>query len=121
MQFKATFPLRWLNALQDSLMFAILYGVLTSLKPLSMSLTPCWCNFIAINPYFNQPVSIQPGSLYPTKHLLTHYQHLIEEFGAPNGLCSSITESRHITAVKRPWYQSNYYEALGQMCYDPTL
>ncbi|KIJ58132.1 hypothetical protein HYDPIDRAFT_171393 [Hydnomerulius pinastri MD-312] len=37
------------------------------------------------------------------------------EFGAPNGLCSSITESRHITAVKRPWRRSNRYEALGQM------
>ncbi|EDR02201.1 uncharacterized protein LACBIDRAFT_309800 [Laccaria bicolor S238N-H82] len=37
------------------------------------------------------------------------------EFGAPGGLCSSITESRHITAVKRPWRHSNRYEALGQM------
>ena len=37
------------------------------------------------------------------------------EFDAPNGLCSSITESRHITAVKRPWRRSNRYEALGQM------
>ncbi|EDR03732.1 uncharacterized protein LACBIDRAFT_306911 [Laccaria bicolor S238N-H82] len=37
------------------------------------------------------------------------------EFGAPGGLCSSITESRHITAVKRPWRRSNHYEALGKM------
>ncbi|KAG0692604.1 hypothetical protein DFH29DRAFT_985714 [Suillus ampliporus] len=37
------------------------------------------------------------------------------EYGAPNGLCSSITESRHITAVKKPWRRSNHYEALGQM------
>ncbi|EIW77688.1 hypothetical protein CONPUDRAFT_156874 [Coniophora puteana RWD-64-598 SS2] len=37
------------------------------------------------------------------------------EFGPPNGLCSSITESRHITAVKRPWRRSSRFKALGQM------
>jgi hypothetical protein len=36
-------------------------------------------------------------------------------FGAPNGLCSSITESKHIKAVKEPWRQSSRYKALGQM------
>ncbi|EGO21962.1 hypothetical protein SERLADRAFT_441174 [Serpula lacrymans var. lacrymans S7.9] len=36
-------------------------------------------------------------------------------FGAPNGLCSSITESKHIKAVKEPWRRSNRYNALGQM------
>lgn len=51
----------------------------------------------------------------PRQHSLIHYRHLIEEFGAPGGLCSSITESRHITAVKKPWRRSNRYNALGQM------
>lgn len=37
------------------------------------------------------------------------------DFGAPNGMCSSITESRHITAVKKPWRRSNRYNALSQM------
>ncbi|KAG1755316.1 hypothetical protein EDD22DRAFT_751299, partial [Suillus occidentalis] len=36
-------------------------------------------------------------------------------FGAPNGLCSSITESKHIKAVKEPWRWSNKHNALGQM------
>ena len=36
-------------------------------------------------------------------------------FGAPNGLCSSITESKHIKAVKKPWRRSNRFNALGQM------
>lgn len=36
-------------------------------------------------------------------------------FGAPNGLCSSITENRHIQAVKEPWRRSNRHEPLGQM------
>ena len=40
---------------------------------------------------------------------------MIQEFSAPNGLCSSITESQHITAVKRPWRRSNRYDVLGQM------
>ncbi|KAF8798346.1 hypothetical protein BYT27DRAFT_7123186 [Phlegmacium glaucopus] len=55
------------------------------------------------------------GFSLPRQHALSHYHHLIQEFGAPNGICSSITESRHITAVKKPWRRSNRYEALGQM------
>jgi hypothetical protein len=55
------------------------------------------------------------GFNLPRQHSMVHYVHLIQEFGAPNGLCSSITESRHITAVKEPWRRSNHYEPLGQM------
>jgi hypothetical protein len=44
-----------------------------------------------------------------------HYRRNIELFGAPNGLCSSITESKHIQAVKKPWRRSNHYNALSQM------
>src|SRR5216684_2412831 len=51
----------------------------------------------------------------PHQHSLVHYAHMIREFGAPNGLCSSITESKHIKAVKELWRCSNWYEALGQM------
>ena len=40
---------------------------------------------------------------------------LIQEFGAPNGLCSSITESKHIKAVKELWQCSSRFKALGQM------
>ncbi len=55
------------------------------------------------------------GFSLPRQHALSHYHHLIEDFGAPGGLCSSITELCHITAVKKPWWRSNWYEALGQM------
>lgn len=51
----------------------------------------------------------------PRQHALSHYHFLIQQFGAPNGLCSSITECRHITAVKQPWRRSNHNEPLGQM------
>lgn len=55
------------------------------------------------------------GFNLPRQHSMVHYVRLIQEFGAPNGLCSSITESRHITAVKKPWRRSNHHEPLGQM------
>ena len=55
------------------------------------------------------------GYLLPRQHSLVHYRFLIQEFGAPNGLCSSITESKHIKAVKEPWRCSSRFEALGQI------
>ena len=55
------------------------------------------------------------GFNLPRQHSLTHYFALIRAFGAPNGLCSSITESKHIKAVKEPWRRSNRFDALGQM------
>jgi hypothetical protein len=55
------------------------------------------------------------GYSLPHQHSLVHYTFLIQKFGAPNGLCSSITESKHIKAVKEPWRRSSHYEALGQM------
>ncbi|KAJ7025454.1 hypothetical protein C8F04DRAFT_890066, partial [Mycena alexandri] len=39
----------------------------------------------------------------------------IRFFGSPNGLCSSITESKHIKAVKEPWRRSSRFNALSQM------
>jgi hypothetical protein len=55
------------------------------------------------------------GFNLPRQHSLLHYLQLIRAFGAPNGLCSSITESKHIKAVKEPWRRSNRWNALGQM------
>ena len=51
----------------------------------------------------------------PRQHAMKHYRQLIQWFGAPNGLCSSITESKHVKAVKRPYRRTNKYRALGQM------
>jgi len=63
-----------------------------------------------------QESGVRPtGFSLPRQHSLTHYRHHIEKFGAPNGLSSLITESKHITAIKKPWRQSGHYEALGQM------
>ena len=55
------------------------------------------------------------GFNLPRQHSLIHYVKLIRAFGAPNGLCSSIMESKHIKAVKEPWRRSSHFEALSQM------
>jgi hypothetical protein len=63
-----------------------------------------------------EELGIRPdGFALPRQHSMTHYFTLIRYFGAPNGLCSSITESKHIAAIKKPWRRSNRYNALGQM------
>ncbi|KAH6904373.1 hypothetical protein BKA70DRAFT_1193076 [Coprinopsis sp. MPI-PUGE-AT-0042] len=51
----------------------------------------------------------------PRQHALKHFLTSIPLFGSPNGLCSSITESCHISAVKEPWRRSSRYNALSQM------
>jgi hypothetical protein len=42
---------------------------------------------------------------------------MIHLFRALNGLCSSITEAKHIKAVKEPWHQSNHNKPLKQMIF----
>ena len=55
------------------------------------------------------------GFNLPRQHSLIHYGKLIRAFGDPNGLCSSITESKHIKAVKEPWRRSSQFKVLSQM------
>lgn len=51
----------------------------------------------------------------PRQHFLKHYPNLVRSYGAPNGLCSSITESKHIKAVKKPWRRSSRHNSISQM------
>ncbi|KAG1802868.1 uncharacterized protein HD556DRAFT_1437932 [Suillus plorans] len=62
-----------------------------------------------------ESIGIVPTFSLPRQHSCSHYVLLIRLFGAPNGLCSSITETKHIKAVKEPWRRSSRYKALGQM------
>ncbi|KII84506.1 hypothetical protein PLICRDRAFT_117609 [Plicaturopsis crispa FD-325 SS-3] len=55
------------------------------------------------------------GFSLPRQHAIFKFVFLIMQFGAPNGLCSSITESKHIVAVKEPWRRSSRWKALAQM------
>jgi len=60
-------------------------------------------------------LGIRDDFLLPRQHALAHYRLMIQMFGAPNGLCSSITESKHIKAVKQPWRRSSRNHPLGEM------
>jgi len=61
-------------------------------------------------------VNVRPdGFSLPRQHSLSHYVYLFTQFGAPNGLCSSITESKNIKAVKKPYRRSSRNKPLGQM------
>jgi hypothetical protein len=55
------------------------------------------------------------GFSLPRQHSMVHYRPLIQAFGAPNGLCSSITESKHIKAVKKPYRRSGRNKPLSQI------
>lgn len=55
------------------------------------------------------------GFALPRQHSMLHYVYNIRRFGAPNGLCTSITESKHIAAVKDPYRLSNHNDAQEQM------
>ncbi|KIK19793.1 hypothetical protein PISMIDRAFT_13441 [Pisolithus microcarpus 441] len=64
---------------------------------------------------FFKTVEVATTFSLPRQHSMKHYVELIWQFGAPNGLCSSMTENKHIRAVKKPYRWSNKYKALGQM------
>ncbi|KLO08862.1 hypothetical protein SCHPADRAFT_893538 [Schizopora paradoxa] len=64
--------------------------------------------------FITEGVRKDPISL-PRQHSLVHYTDNIRKFGAPNGTCTSITESQHIVAVKETWRRSNRFNALSQM------
>jgi len=55
------------------------------------------------------------GFSLPRQHVMVHYHWHIENFGALNGLCSSIMESKHISAIKCPWHCSSHYNAIHQI------
>ena len=71
--------------------------------------------FKELREVFRVPDVREKGFALPCMHSMFHYRRQVEDFGAPGGLCSSITESRHVTAVNKPYRRSNKYEALGQM------
>ncbi|KAI6095236.1 hypothetical protein EDD16DRAFT_1781251 [Pisolithus croceorrhizus] len=63
---------------------------------------------------FHESGTVQTFSL-PCQHAMKHYPDLIRLFRAPNGLCTLITESKHIDAVKDPYRRTNRNKPLGQM------
>lgn len=72
--------------------------------------------FLQYRRAFNE-INATPGSCLPRQHSMTHYARSIQLFGAPNGLCTSITEAKHIKAVKEPWRRTNRNQPLSQILY----
>ncbi|KAH8977871.1 hypothetical protein EDB92DRAFT_1937736 [Lactarius akahatsu] len=62
-----------------------------------------------------QEEGIQDNFSLPQQHAMNHYPGMIRLFSAPNGLCSSIMEAKHIKAVKEPWRRSNRNKPLKQI------
>ena len=86
---------------------AITAGALATVETLLKQFHELWCIFIT--------EGVRESISLPRQHSLLHYLMSITLFGSPNGLCSSITESKHIKAVKEPWRRSSRYRALIQM------
>ncbi|KAH8981496.1 hypothetical protein EDB92DRAFT_1937010 [Lactarius akahatsu] len=62
-----------------------------------------------------QEEGVQDNFSLPRQHAMNHYPDMIRLFGAPNSLCSSITEVKHIKAIKEPWCRSNRNKPLKQI------
>ena len=62
-----------------------------------------------------QRLGIRDEFSLPRQHSMKHYATHIRNFGAPNGLCSSVTESAHIPFVKKPWRRSSRNEPIEEM------
>ena len=55
------------------------------------------------------------GFELPRQHSIIHFPFSITRIGAPNTVCTSITESMHIRAVKDAYRRSNRNEEMGQV------
>ena len=74
-----------------------------------------WLHFHQYRVIFQMSGVRPDGFSLPCQHSINYYPQHIHNFGAPNGLCTSITKAKHIKAIKEPWRHLNHYEALGQM------
>ncbi|KAF9522080.1 hypothetical protein CPB83DRAFT_777610, partial [Crepidotus variabilis] len=58
------------------------------------------------------------GQIDDALHKFHQYRDVFREAGeyaAPNGICPSITESKPVKALQKPWCRYNKFYALGQM------
>ena len=58
---------------------------------------------------------VRSGFFIPKEHIIEHFLYFLTLFGAPNAVCTSITESMHIRAVKDAYRRSNKNEEMAQM------
>jgi hypothetical protein len=77
------------------------------------------CQFQQLRDIFIE-TGVHKSISLPRQHALGHYFTSIVPFGSLNGLCSLITKSKHIKAVKEPWQRSSHFKALSQMVHTVT-
>jgi hypothetical protein len=108
---------KMLYALQSFLEFCyIAWHDLITEKTLS-NLEDALTHFCKYWTVFQEEGVRMAGFSLSQQHSMNHYPAMICQFRAPNGLCSSITEAKHIKAVKEPWHQSNHNKPLKQMIF----
>ncbi|TFY56705.1 hypothetical protein EVJ58_g7473 [Rhodofomes roseus] len=74
-----------------------------------------WTHYRQFREIFRVAGVRDDGFSIPRQHAQMHTSRHTHNFAALYGLCTSITENKHITAVKKPWRRSSRYKALGQM------
>jgi hypothetical protein len=63
-----------------------------------------------------QRLNIRPtGFSFPRMHSMKHFKPGLFLFGSGNGICTSITENKHIAAVKEPWRRSSKNKPMLEM------
>ncbi|KAG1866909.1 hypothetical protein F4604DRAFT_1881740 [Suillus subluteus] len=107
-------PMDIIRAFRTFLEFCYLVQRNVIMEDTILQIEDALCQFHHYHSIFLQ-LGIIPTFSLPRQHAMKHYPDLICLFGVLNGLCSSMTENKHIKAVKQPWRQSNKYNALGQM------
>ena len=100
----------------------ILHAVMSTTPQTSGTCKTHWTISITIANISRSAESIRMASIYlgSTHSFIISCRSMplglqIHAFGAPNGICSSIMESKHIRAVKEPWWRSSHFEASEQM------
>jgi len=110
-------PNKMVYALRSFLEFCYIarHDLITE-KTLS-DLEDAFARFCEYRTVFQEEGVRMAGFSLPRQHSMNHYPAMIRLFGAPNGLCLSITEAKHIKAVKEPWRRSNRNKPLKQMIF----
>jgi hypothetical protein len=108
-------PMKMVQAITALIDFSYLVHRNTTDQDTLATIEDALCRFHEYHEIFHDLGVVPDVFSLPCQHSISHYPFLITQFRALNGLCSSITESKHKEAVKGPFCQSNHNKPLGQM------
>ena len=108
-------PLRVLHAMKALLEFCYIVHHDVIMEETLVQLDNALACFLEYWSVFQEEGIRLKGFTLPQQHSMKHYLDMIHLFGAPNGLCSSITEAKHIKVIKEPWRRSNCNYSLKQI------